>query len=145
MVGPAGRVVDEELAAGDRVFRVTCASMGTPHCVLLVDDTDRFPVEHYGPLIEKHAAFPNRTNVEFVQVVGRDEVKLRVWERGSGETLACGTGASATVVACCLLGQTGRQIVAHLHGGDLRLRWADDDHVYMTGPAVEVFSGEWPG
>ena len=144
MLGPAGRAIDEPLNVGDRTFRVTCVSMGNPHCITLVDDVASFPVQRYGPLIERHAAFPKRTNAEFVQIVDRGEVRLRVWERGSGETLACGTGASATAVACSLLGKTGREITAHLPGGDLHLRWADDDHVYMTGPAVEVFTGEWP-
>lgn len=145
MTGPPGRVIDEELSAGGRTFKVTCASMGNPHCIVLVDDTDNYPVERYGPLIECHERFPSKANVEFVEVLSDDEVKLRVWERGSGETLACGTGASATVVACSLTGKTGREITAHLTGGDLLLKWAEDDHVYMTGPATEVFSGEWDG
>ena len=143
MLGPSGRVVDEELSAGGRTFRVTCVSMGNPHCIIFVDDVGGFPVHRYGPLIETQEAFPKRVNVEFVQVISRGEVKLRVWERGSGETLACGTGASATAVACSLLDETDREVIAHLPGGDLALRWGDDDHVYMSGPAAEVFTGEY--
>ncbi len=128
--------------AGRKVF-VTCVSMGNPHCVTFVDElTDEWVLE-VGPLIEVHPAFPRRVNAEFVQVLNRQEVRMRVWERGSGETLACGTGASAVCVAGVLANLTGRHILAHLPGGDLELEWAKDDCVYMTGPAVEVFSGEW--
>ena len=144
MLGEPGRVIDEPLRAGDRTFGVTCVSMGNPHCIIIVDeDVKGYPVEHYGPMIENDPAFPRRTNVEFTQIVSRSEINLRVWERGSGETLACGTGASGTVVGCSLLGLTNREITAHLPGGHLVLRWADDNHVYMTGPATEVFTGEW--
>ena len=145
MVGAPGRVVDEELRAGDRVFRVTCVSMGNPHCVTYVDDVKAFPVERYGPLIENHAAFPRRTNVEFVQVVSRTEVIQRTWERGAGETWACGTGASAVGVAGVLTGRTDREIVVHLLGGDLRIAWTEGQGVRKTGPAVVVFEGAWPG
>jgi len=144
MRGPAGWVIDDELAADDRTFRVTCVSMGNPHCVTYVDDVDSFDVHGYGRLIEHHEAFPNRVNAEFVQVLGPNEVRLRVWERGAGETLACGTGASATCVAGVLSGRTQRKITVHLAGGDLELEWAEDGNVFMTGPAVEVFTGEWP-
>lgn len=124
--------------------RVTCVSMGNPHCVIFVDAiTDRL-VHLVGPKIENDPAFPRRTNVEFVQVNRRDDVTFRVWERGSGETLACGTGACAVAVAGVLTGRTERRITAHLRGGDLQLFWSDkDNHVYMTGPAVEVFQGDW--
>jgi diaminopimelate epimerase len=126
-------------------LRVTCVSMGNPHCVTFVDCLTDELVLGVGPKVEKAPAFPRRTNVEFVQVNRPDDVNVRVWERGSGETLACGTGASAVAVACALTGRTQRQIVAHLPGGDLRLYWSEtDNHVYMTGPAVEVFSGDWP-
>ncbi|NQT20149.1 MAG: diaminopimelate epimerase [Planctomycetes bacterium] len=145
MRGPAGKVVNEKLLAGGREFIVTCVSMGNPHCVMYVDDVHNFDVRGIGPLIENHEAFPNRTNAEFAQVLANDEVRLRVWERGAGETLACGTGASATCVAGVLTGRTGKTITVHLPGGDLKLEWADDGNVYMTGPAVEVFTGEWPG
>ena len=144
MLGPPGSVVDEFLTAGDRDFRVTCVSMGNPHCVSYVEDVDRFNVHEYGPLIEHHEAFPRRTNAEFVQVISPREVRIRTWERGAGETLACGTGASAACVAGVLSGRTNRVIAAHLLGGDLELEWSPDGNVYMTGPAVEVFSGEWP-
>jgi len=143
MLGPAGKVVNEPLSSGGRDLVVTCVSMGNPHCITYVDDVDNFDVHGYGPLFENHEAFPNRTNVEFVQVLSTGEVRLRVWERGAGETLACGTGASATCVAGVLSGRTGKTITAHLPGGDLKLEWPDDN-VYMTGPAVEVFSGDWP-
>jgi diaminopimelate epimerase len=124
-------------------YAVTCVSMGNPHCVQFVDDVDRAPVATVGPRIENDPHFPQRTNVEFVQVLSRGELRMRVWERGSGETWACGTGACAVAVASALTGRTDRRIVAHLRGGDLELDWAADGHVYMTGPAVEVFSGEW--
>ncbi len=140
----AGRpVVDEPLAVGDRTLRVTCVSMGNPHCVTFVDDAKAFPVERYGPLIENHPAFPRRTNAEFVQVVSRGEVVQRTWERGAGETWACGTGASAVCVAGALTGRTDRRVLVHLLGGDLRIEWREDGHVLKTGPAVAVFDGVW--
>jgi diaminopimelate epimerase len=138
----ASRVVDEPLNILHSTFRITCVSMGNPHCVIFVDDVEKFPVEKYGPLIENHEMFPRRTNVEFVQVISGDEVRQRTWERGAGETLACGTGASAVTVACVLNGLTGRAIVNHLSGGDLEMEWPDGGPVFMTGPAVEVFTGE---
>jgi diaminopimelate epimerase len=145
MEGPAGRVLDEELEAGGRVFRASCVSMGNPHTIIRVDRADDFGVAEHGPLIENHDAFPERTNVEFVEVISRREVRQRTWERGSGETLACGTGAAAVCVAGVLTGRTDRQVLIHLPGGDLRLQWrSEDNHVLMTGPAVEVFRGEWP-
>jgi diaminopimelate epimerase len=127
-----------------QTYSVTCVSMGNPHCVLYVEGVERAPILELGPLIETDPHFPRRTNVEFVQVLSRDEVRMRVWERGSGETLACGTGACAVAVAGVLTERTGRRLLAHLRGGDLELEWASDDQVYMTGPAQEVFSGEWP-
>ncbi len=144
MTGAPGRVVEEDLRAGDRTFRVTCLSMGNPHCVTYVDDVAAFPVERYGPLLETHAVFPRRANIEFVQIVGRGEVIQRTWERGAGETWACGTGASAVGVAGVLTGRTDRDVTVHLRGGDLRIRWAPEGHVFKTGPAVVVFDGEWP-
>ncbi len=138
----APQVVNEKLTVLDRTFRITCASMGNPHCVIFVDDVAGFPVATYGPLIENHELFPNRTNVEFVQIISRDEVRQRTWERGAGETLACGTGSSAVTAACVLNGLTGKRILNHLSGGDLEMEWAEDGNIYMTGPAVEVFSGE---
>jgi diaminopimelate epimerase len=136
---------DVPLAVAGQTFQVTCVSMGNPHCVTFVKALDDELVRGIGPQIECHAAFPRRTNAEFVQVQSGDEVTVRVWERGSGETLACGTGACAVAVAGALTGRTQRRLVAHLPGGDLRLHWSEkDNHVYMTGPAVEVFSGDWP-
>jgi diaminopimelate epimerase len=133
------------LGLANRAVPVTCVSMGNPHCVTFVDALSDDLVLGTGPKIEVHPAFPRRTNVEFVRVDGPEEVTVRVWERGSGETLACGTGACACAVAGVLTGRTQRRITAHLRGGDLRLQWSEmDNHVYMTGPAVEVFSGDWP-
>ena len=129
---------------GKASFRFTAVSMGNPHCVIFVDDVERFPVDRFGPAIEHHPAFPRRANVEFVQVVGPTELRMRVWERGAGETLACGTGAAASLVAAHLNGRSERKIVMHLRGGDLKVSWdPKDDHVFITGPAEEVFSGEW--
>jgi diaminopimelate epimerase len=139
---PASQVVAEELTVLDKTFRITCVSMGNPHCIIYVDDVDNFPVATYGPLIENHQLFPRRTNVEFIQIISRTEVKQRTWERGAGETLACGTGASAVCVAGVLNNLTDRKILNHLAGGDLELEWVENGPVFMTGPATEVFSGE---
>jgi diaminopimelate epimerase len=138
----ADRVVNEPLNILHSTFNITCASMGNPHCVIFVDDVESFQVEKYGPLIENHELFPRRTNVEFVQVLSRTEVRQRTWERGAGETLACGTGSSAVTAACVLNGLTEKKILNHLSGGDLEMEWGDDGNIYMTGPAVEVFNGE---
>ena len=143
MLGNAGeQVVNEPLNILHSTFNITCASMGNPHCVIFVDDVENFQVEKYGPLIENHELFPRRTNVEFVQVLSRTEVRQRTWERGAGETLACGTGSSAVTAACVLNGLTEKKILNHLSGGDLEMEWGADGTIYMTGPAVEVFSGE---
>jgi diaminopimelate epimerase len=139
---PKGRVVAEPLNIMRTTFQITCVSMGNPHCVIFVDDLANFQVERYGPLIENHELFPRRTNVEFVEIISPTEVRQRTWERGAGETLACGTGASAVCVAGSLNGVTDKKILNHLSGGDLELEWAEDGFLYMTGPAVEVFSGE---
>jgi diaminopimelate epimerase len=121
-------------------------SMGNPHAVMFTDRVDVDRVLRDGPVVEHHAAFPRRVNAHWVIVNSRSEVTMRTWERGSGATLACGTGACAVCVAGALTGRTDRKILAHLPGGDLTLEWKEsDDHVYMTGPATEVFSGEWPG
>ncbi len=144
MAGPPGRVVGEALAVGDLNFDITAVSMGNPHCVIFVPDADRVPLREIGSRIEKHNAFPRKTNVEFVQVLDRSEVIMKVWERGAGETMACGTGACAAAVACALNGLTGRRVTVHLKGGDLLIEWAEDNHVYMTGPAAEVFTGDYP-
>ena len=124
---------------------VTCVSMGNPHCITFVDEITDQLVLGVGPKVEVDPVFPRKVNVEFIKVNRPDDVTMRVWERGSGETLACGTGASAVCVAGVLTGRTGRKITCHLLGGDLELEWSEkDNHVYMTGPAVEVFAGEWP-
>ena len=118
-------------------------STGNPHCVIFCEDVDAIDLNILGPKVEHYPAFPNRINAHWVQVISRNEVKMRTWERGSGVTLACGTGACAVAVAAALTGRTDRKILAHLPGGDLQLEWREsDNHVYMTGPAVEVFSGE---
>ena len=147
MAGPAEeRVVDQELLVLDRSFRITCVSMGNPHCVIYVDDVGSFPVSTYGPAIEHHPLFPRRTNVEFVEVLNRNEVRQRTWERGAGETLACGTGSAAVTVAGLLTGRTGSRLLNHLAGGDLEMAWDGAGEVFMTGPAVEVFTGDYhPG
>jgi diaminopimelate epimerase len=117
--------------------------MGNPHAVIVVNNVTTAPVESYGPLIEKHNLFPNRTNVEFIQVVDRNTLNMRVWERGAGETMACGTGASASAVASILLGHTDRKVNVHLPGGKLTIHWSvKDNHVYMTGNANTVFEGK---
>jgi len=140
------RVVDRELDVLDRVFAVTCVSMGNPHAVIYVDDVDAIDVARYGAALEKAPVFPERTNVEFVQVLDEGRVRQRTWERGSGETLACGTGACAVCVAGVLTGRSGRTIENELRGGTLVLEWpADDAGVVMTGPVAKVFTGDWPG
>lgn len=141
--GPS--VVNRELAIAGQVVNVTCVSMGNPHCVIFLDRVTDEHVLGLGPQIECDPRFPARVNVEFVEVESRTVVRQRTWERGSGETWACGTGASAVCVAGVLSGRTERRIVNHLRGGDLELEWnADNNHVFMTGGAVEVFSGQWP-
>ena len=137
------QIVDETLEVDGREYKVTCVSMGNPHCITFVDDTASFPLEEIGPKFEKHKFFPNRVNAEFIQIISRNEVNMRVWERGSGETLACGTGACASTVACILNGLTDDEITLHLLGGDLKVRWDRDENVvYMTGPAKVSFDGE---
>jgi len=143
MIGDGSvKVINEPLNILHTTFHITCISMGNPHCVIFVDDVENFLVEKYGQLIENHDLFPRRTNVEFVQILSRTEVRQRTWERGAGETLACGTGASAVTAAAVLNGLTEKEIINHLSGGDLEMQWAEDGCIYMTGPAVEVFTGE---
>ena len=138
-------VVNAPLVVAGQTFEVTCVSMGNPHCVIFVESATDELVHNIGPLIENDPHFPARVNVEFVEIVSRNEVKQRTWERGSGETLACGTGASAVCVAGVLSGRTDAEITNHLLGGTLKLHWSQDENsVYMTGPAEEVFSGDWP-
>ncbi len=132
------------LDVAGRELKVTCVSMGNPHCITFVDEITDDLVLRVGPQIERHSAFPKRVNAEFVKVLSRTETVLRVWERGSGETQACGTGACAAAVAGVLAGLTDRKIVTHLPGGDLELEWTSSGEVEMTGPATEVFEGDWP-
>jgi diaminopimelate epimerase len=135
-------VIDYPINVIDREFFITALSMGNPHAVIILqEDINRINISEYGSAIERHPLFPKRTNVEFVNVKNRDEIFMRVWERGSGETLACGTGASAVAVACSLKDLTNRRVTVHLKGGDLLIEWAEDNHVYMTGPATNVFEG----
>jgi diaminopimelate epimerase len=138
---PEEQVINTELKVLDRTFHITCVSMGNPHCVIFVDNVAEFPLAKYGPAIENHPMFPNRTNVEFVEVISPTEIRQRTWERGAGETLACGTGSSAVTVAGVLNERTERHLLNHLLGGDLEMEWAEDGSVFMTGPAVQVFEG----
>ncbi len=144
MAGPvAEQAVAVSLVLDDQQFEMTCVSMGNPHAVIFVADVEHFPVVAIGQKIENYPWFPERINVEFVQVVSPTEVIQRTWERGSGETLACGSGASAVTVAGVLTGRTERKIINHLRGGDLELEWLKNGAVMMTGPAVEVFHGNF--
>lgn len=140
-----GKAVEELITLDDGTqYRITAVSMGNPHCVVYIDNVNGFPVETIGKQIENHPMFPKRTNVEFVTVVSTGEVVQRTWERGSGETLACGTGASAVCAAGVVTGRTTRKLISHLKGGDLLLEWDEaTDHLFKTGPAEEVFSGEY--
>ncbi|GAA4717491.1 diaminopimelate epimerase [Brevibacillus fulvus] len=143
---PDEQVIGHPLKIEDREFTFTAVSMGNPHAILFFDELRDDDVVYYGPLIENNELFPERTNVEFIQVQNRKEILFRVWERGSGVTLACGTGACAAAVAGVLSGKTDRNVTVHLLGGDLEIEWREsDNHVYMTGPATEVFSGEYLG
>lgn len=143
VVADGDRVVDEPIVVDGKTWHMTCVSMGNPHAVVFVDDVAHFELEKYGPLFENHVRFPKRTNTEFVQIVSRNEAIMRVWERGSAETWACGTGTCATVMACILNGLTDNEVLVHLRGGDLRIAYdSKSNHIFMTGPATEVFEGE---
>ena len=132
-----------ELEAENKKFKFTCVSMGNPHAITIVENTKEFDVEKYGKVLEVDKAFPKKANIEFAQIIDRQNINMRVWERGAGETLACGTGACATAVACNLNGLTDRKVNIELLGGTLNIEWNEtDNHVYMTGPAVTVFDGE---
>ena len=142
---PAGeiRVIDEPFVVGGEIYRLTCVSMGNPHAVAFMDDVASLNLEAIGPSFENHPRFPERINTEFIRVIDRQNIEMRVWERGSGETLACGTGSCASVAACVLNGLTDRKVNVHLLGGMLEIFWNEtDNHVYMTGPAATVFEGE---
>lgn len=137
------QVIDEEIIVKGKPYRMTCVSMGNPHAVVFMDDVEHLAIEEIGPYFENHERFPNRTNTEFVQVIDDSHVKMRVWERGTGETLACGTGCCATAVACVLNHLTGAHVTVQVLGGEIEIYWDQKENlVYMTGPAVTVFEGE---
>ncbi len=140
-VAADGRIINRPLTVNGTSYQITCVSMGNPHCVLYLDDIDALDLQKIGPRFEHHPFFPKRVNTEFIKILTPKEVQMRVWERGAGETWACGTGASAVGVAGVITGRTERQITVHLKGGDLLIEWRDNNHVYMTGGAEEVFRG----
>ena len=136
-------VKDLILKADDTEFSFTCVSMGNPHAIAIVDNVEKFNLEKYGKILEVDEVFPNRSNIEFIEIINRNNIKMRVWERGAGETLACGTGACATAVACILNNLVERDVNVELLGGILNIKWnKEDNNVYMTGPAVTVFDGK---
>ena len=144
VVADGEKVIDEEIEVCGKIWKMTCVSMGNPHAVIFVDDVENFELEKYGPHFENHPRFPKRTNTEFVKVISRNEASMRVWERGSAETWACGTGTCATAMACILNGLTDNKVLVHLRGGDLTIEYDEEtNHVFMTGPATEVFNGEY--
>jgi diaminopimelate epimerase len=145
LTGVEGKVIAQPLKVADRTWLVTTVSMGNPHCITFVEDSQAIALEQIGPLFEHHPVFPQRTNTEFIEVVKPDYIKMRVWERGAGITLACGTGACASVVAGVLNHQCDRFCTVELPGGCLQINWsAVDNRVYMTGPATKVFQGQYP-
>ena len=143
MIGDGETIINELLTVENSDYYITCVSMGNPHCVLFVDELSDVDLSVIGPKIERNSAFPKKTNVEFVQVISKQKVRMRVWERGAGITMACGTGACATVVAAVLNSKTDRHATVELDGGELLIEWGLDNHVYMSGPAKEVFRGEY--
>ncbi len=143
VVAEGDKVIAEPIEVGGKTWNMTCVSMGNPHAIVFVDDTANFELEKYGPLFENHERFPKRTNTEFVQIISRTEANMRVWERGSAETWACGTGTCACVIASILNKKTEDKVLVHLRGGDLTIEYdRATNHVFMTGPATEVFTGE---
>ncbi|WP_084667048.1 diaminopimelate epimerase [Thermanaeromonas toyohensis] len=141
MLGEGDTAIEAPLEVNGEIWEATCLSMGNPHCVIFVPRIEEAPVTELGPKLEYHPLFPQRTNVEFIEVQNPGEIKMRVWERGAGETLACGSGACAAVVASALTGRTKRKVVVHLPAGDLQIEWAANNHVFMSGPAARVFEG----
>ena len=138
------QVIDEDIEVDGKIYKMTCVSMGNPHAVIFVKDVSGLALEKTGPMFERHERFPNRINTEFVQIKDREHVKMRVWERGTGETLACGTGCCATAVACIVNGLTEDRITVELLGGELMIEWDREKNlIFMTGPAETVFEGEW--
>lgn len=141
-VDASGQIIDQPFTVAERSYQITCVSMGNPHCVTFIENSEPLEVEMIGPQFEHHAFFPDGINTEFIQVVSPTELNMRVWERGSGETWACGTGACAAAVAAILNNKSDRLVTIHLRGGDLEIEWREEDnHVYMTGAAEEVFEG----
>jgi diaminopimelate epimerase len=138
---PTEKVINQPIEVAGQSWNITCVSMGNPHCITFVEDVAAIDLEKIGPLFEHHPIFPARTNTEFLQVVRPDYIKMRVWERGAGITLACGTGACASLVAAVLNGKADRQATIELPGGPLQIEWAADDRIFMTGPATRVFTG----
>ena len=144
VVGDGDKLVAVPIVVDNQVYEMTCVSMGNPHAVVFLDDVENLKIEEIGPRFEQHERFPDRVNTEFVERIDRKNLKMRVWERGSGETMACGTGACATAVAAILNGYAERDVTVHLLGGDLEISWDETDNcVYMTGPAATVFTGEF--
>jgi len=144
MEGPAGRVLEEALEVDGESLRVTCANIGNPHAVIFVDDATKVDLATIGPKVEQHPTFPQRTNVEFVHVLDRENIVMRIWERGSGITMASGSGSCGAALASMITGRTERRVNVHLVHGVLSITWAEDGCVYQEGPATEVFSGVWP-
>lgn len=143
VISDKARVINEPITVNGQEYRITCISMGNPHAVVFVEDTKDLPLEEIGPYFEHHEIFPDRVNTEFVHITSRNKIEMRVWERGSGETLACGTGACASVMACILNGYTDNEVTVSLLGGDLNIRYDEQTNtIFMTGPAVTVFEGE---
>ena len=140
---PASRAVRVPVHAGEKEFIGTAVSMGNPHFVIFVEDISKTPLETWGPTLETCAAFPQKTNVEFVQILDKNTVRMRVWERGAGITQACGTGACATAAACVLNGRTNAEVTVKLDGGELQIAWPEQQHIFMTGPAKKVFTGDF--
>lgn len=141
LVAPDQKVINQPLEVAGQTWSVTCVSMGNPHCITFVEDVAAIPLSEIGPQFEHHAVFPQRINTEFIQAVSPNYLKMRVWERGAGITLACGTGACAALVAGVLNHQCERRATVELPGGCLEIEWSDDQRLYMTGPATQVFSG----
>jgi diaminopimelate epimerase len=144
MIGNDTKVVNEPIEVDGTTYRITALSTSNPHAVIFVDDVDKAPVAEVGPRMERHPAFPNRTNVEFVQIVDRNTIRMRIWERGCGETLASGSGSSASAVAAIINGRTERDVTVRVRLGQLKISWPQGGAITMTGPATEVFTGEWP-
>lgn len=137
-----GEIFDHPLEVEGSTFLISCVSMGNPHCVVEVENPDKFDLAKWGPTIERHHLFPNRINVEFIKIINENNIRMRVWERGSGETLACGTGACASAVVCARKKKTAKNVAVHLDGGNLGVQWSNDGNVFLVGPASFVYEGK---